>query len=345
MYTSRYNNERCRIYKICIQHILNKMEYNIENGLLTISLKGNETHQERVNISKEIVQLYKDGKFTYPFKKLNGTVFPSFEDVKNFTHDYKEEDESMMIVGHYKLNILTDKYSEEERLKANLKYNIAPIDALLDHKIVLKLLTGKGIITPYDMRERLYEHVREPTQFKISIAKAIIDGHCKKGICMDPCMGWGDRLIAALCSDIAKYIGFDPNTHLENGYNSIIQDANSTVQTELYIEPFSDKGYDNVDLVFTSPPFFDLEVYTNQETQSIHNVKTYKEWLKVFYYPMLDVAWQSLKKGGKLILYIGDTKCTPTFVKDTIDYIQGGTYQQIFLSKRMSFEMWTKNIL
>lgn len=103
---------------------------------------------------------------------------------------------------------------------------------------------------------------------------------------LDPCSGWGDRLMGALSSDkINKYVGFDPNRSLRYGYAKLMElydleikefntesmrftgeSNNIKKDITMYCLPFEDSERileeNSFDLVFTSPPFFDFEVYS-----------------------------------------------------------------------------------
>ena len=61
------------------------------------------------------------------------------------------------------------------------------------------------------------------------------------------------------------------------------------------------------DIVFSSPPFFDLEIYSIHKENSLVSLqtKTEDEWIKHFLIPSIIKAYNHLKKGGHMILYFG----------------------------------------
>ena len=75
------------------------------------------------------------------------------------------------------------------------------------------------------------------------------------------------------------------------------------------------------DLVFTSPPFFDFEVYEDDENQSIQQFTTVDKWRKYFLYPLIDKSYNSLKKGAYFSLYIDDFEGS-NYIKDMKNYIR-----------------------
>ena len=77
------------------------------------------------------------------------------------------------------------------------------------------------------------------------------------------------------------------------------------------------------DLIMTSPPYFDLEVYTKEQGQSVLG-RGKKAWLKEFMLPSLKKAWEALEVDGILALNINnktDAKLGDGYVEDIIRYM------------------------
>ena len=131
--------------------------------------------------------------------------------------------------------------------------------------------------------------------------------------------GWGDRLLGASATDcVRKYIGFDPNKCLRPGYAELLHESVGARVTSLsedcvkfsndfqvYSLPFEVGAPkhvpdDSCDLVFTSPPFFDYEMYNPNNPQ-------YRDWLKEFYEPLFVQAARCVKPHCFVCIHIGDT--------------------------------------
>ena len=69
-----------------------------------------------------------------------------------------------------------------------------------------------------------------------------------------------------------------------------------------------------VDLVFTSPPYFCAESYSDDANQSDKKFKTYSEWREGFLRPTLETAVEWLKPGRPLLWNIADTKIKGTYI-------------------------------
>ena len=117
----------------------------------------------------------------------------------------------------------------------------------------------------------------------------------------DPCIGWGGRMIGTTClGDDYHYTGCEPFTKTFQGLESIIKDLQIDDQVSIYnspvediLESIQDKTYD---MCLTSPPYFDLEVYSHEETQSINNYKTYEEWILKFIKPIIHYVCSHILK-------------------------------------------------
>ena len=75
------------------------------------------------------------------------------------------------------------------------------------------------------------------------------------------------------------------------------------------------------DLVFTSPPFFKLESYTNNKKQSNKNYGTLKSWFENFLIVSVKKACNLLIEGGHMALYISDYT-NVKYVEDLKNYIK-----------------------
>lgn len=134
---------------------------------------------------------------------------------------------------------------------------------------------------------------------------------------LDPCAGWGDRMIAAASTAyVKKYVSFDPNISLRSGYGTLMNLIGHDIEHideqkmlfnngfESYVEPFEIGAKrlksESFDLVFTSPPFFDYEIYVSTNPK-------YKNWIDEFYTPLFIESARCVKVGGHVAIHIEDT--------------------------------------
>jgi tRNA1(Val) A37 N6-methylase TrmN6 len=130
--------------------------------------------------------------------------------------------------------------------------------------------------------------------FKPLIAKYLYQIYKPTSI-LDFSMGWGGRLVGAMSIPNIKYIGYDTNINLQEPYNKMINDFEWNNRTSLYFEDSStaDFSIHNYDMVFTSPPYYDLEIYSNMP---VYN--SFEEWINRFLKPVITNSYRYLKNGG-----------------------------------------------
>lgn len=149
------------------------------------------------------------------------------------------------------------------------------------------------------------------SQFKPAVAKSIYTLFDSRDI-LDFSAGWGDRLCGFYASNNTKsYIGIDPNILVYDKYQEQV-DLYKTLTKEKHTE-FICKPAEEVDLpesivdtVFTSPPYFNIERYSTDETQSYKRYRKLDEWLNGFLFKAISLSVRALKKDGYLIINISD---------------------------------------
>ena len=152
----------------------------------------------------------------------------------------------------------------------------------------------------------------------------------------DPSSGWGGRILGAMsCRDDRNilYIGTDPNpdNFFDDGsskYSSVADFYNtetyrgnpffsSTNNYEIYQLGSEEIQHDEnfqkhkgtLDLVFTSPPYFNREAYSEDENQSYKKYgSSYDSWRDGFLRPTLKTCVDWLKDDRYLLWNIADIK-------------------------------------
>jgi hypothetical protein len=186
--------------------------------------------------------------------------------------------------------------------------------------IVRAFWSLEKVLTKVDLQSiRMATTLRKyvASQFKPSIAKAFYD-YFKSENVLDFSAGWGDRLAGFYCGETTKhYVGIDPNTLNHPNYKKQVEfyKKNQTFfeepkQVDLICSPAEDVEftvYHNFfDTIFTSPPYFDVERYSDEDTQSWVRYKTIDDWNKNFLQKTLGKLIPTLKKGGILAVNIAD---------------------------------------
>lgn len=163
----------------------------------------------------------------------------------------------------------------------------------------------------------------------------------------DPSSGWGGRLLGALSLYRQRklhYVGTDPNTdhwmpdlgmtkyeYLAQYFNGnatgdqrttldIFRDGSEVIQHNEAFRKYRGK----IDFIFTSPPYFAAEGYSQDETQSYKKFPTYTEWRNGFLTETLKTCAEWLRPGRWLCWNIADIGFNAKLVplqQDTIDIL------------------------
>jgi hypothetical protein len=175
------------------------------------------------------------------------------------------------------------------------------------------------------------------SNFKPTIAKYIYDNYSGDGNVLDFSAGFGGRLLGALSSNkIKTYNAFEPNSTTFDNLCNISQDFN-TRATNIQKLPFEDSNcqHNFYDLIFSSPPYFNTEIYSDESTQSSDRYKTQEEWREKFLTPLITKSHNYLKSGGYFIINVANVKNYQNLEQDTMDlslkfeFLHIKTYQMV----------------
>jgi len=213
-------------------------------------------------------------------------------------------------------------WNDEEHLKKGIK----------------KILSGTffpkrehHMISILDMRAMLsrYSGTQVVSNFRPTAAALLYDKFIEKesslfgtdsGVVWDMSCGYGGRLLGSITANI-NYIGTDPCTETFEGLKEIRNDWGNKKRTielhKLGSEVFRpDKN--SVDFCFTSPPYFDWEKYSDEDTQSYKKYDTTELWVEEFLRKTIENCYYGLKPGSILALNVADTKRIKNFESETV---------------------------
>jgi hypothetical protein len=152
-----------------------------------------------------------------------------------------------------------------------------------------------GEFPPHVARELLLEHN--------------CDAHSEV---LDPCAGWGGRMIGV--SVVANfYEAFEPATKTFEGLKSLfdfIKILSPEFNCELHKLPFEEAKLEleRYDFALTSPPYYDTEKYSEEETNSLNRYKNFDAWQDGFFLPLIEKTMMALRPGKSFVLNIGSRK-------------------------------------
>jgi hypothetical protein len=226
----------------------------------------------------------------------------------------KYENSYFLIEDNWKknenINSITDFFSEKIRITCQFNNKISPLEYWKQYKkdILMKTIHQYKELSIYNIRETIFFNTKLCSNFRISVCLAILQ-HFKPKKWLDISAGWGDRLLSAIFYKIKLYVATDPNKELHSAYQNII---------DTFVPPSKRKNFiilptgfevanlpdEKFDIVFSSPPFFDLEKYSTFEDNSFKKYNTEKKWCSEFLIKSLIKSYNYLKKGGHILLYL-----------------------------------------
>ena len=145
--------------------------------------------------------------------------------------------------------------------------------------------------------------------FKPAVAKTIFDRYApRNGFVYDYSAGFGQRMLGAMASPKnLKYIGTDPWAETNVAISKTIKFFGFEKRARVYqmgSEKFCPPDFvDKIDLAFSSPPYYDLETYTDEKSQAYANgYEGYLNWWRA----TSENIHKLLKVDGLLIINIDD---------------------------------------
>jgi hypothetical protein len=139
--------------------------------------------------------------------------------------------------------------------------------------------------------------------FKITNVIEVLNKYPSKISVLDPFAGFGGRMVGSLIKGY-NYIGIDSNVNLKESYDALLNTEYFNLDISKVTMIFDDclnidyTKY-KYDVIFTSPIYYNIEVYENMEK------KTIKEW-DLFYNKIFHVLFENLMINGWFIININE---------------------------------------
>ncbi len=295
------------------------------------------------NINARLIELIKD---RFPYKSMNlgldrvkdmirnmwdyrprfvtrpyriGNLDYKISDLKFYNPWNKTSKQTVLInfIEYYSAyNVSVDYWHDPIRMTARrLDSPSAPIDVWKNETIrfIDYAVEHYPRINSLHLREAAYEVCREATEFKPSIMAGLIQFFKARRI-LDFSAGRGARLLGAIAKRVDLYVGVDPDERLFSGYLNMIETLvppKERYRFKMICAPFQklDEGTisdSQFDMVFTSPPYFNLEHYSDSQSQSDVEFPTLDTWFNGFLMPSAIKAWNLLGSNGFLIINLND---------------------------------------
>jgi hypothetical protein len=160
-----------------------------------------------------------------------------------------------------------------------------------------------------------------PPKVAITIARLLLSSETGCASILDPCAGFGGRLLGFTAAKVKKYVGIDLSKTTCDGLrreSEFLKFYGATSDVEIIcgncVQMMSNMESSSFDLVMTSPPFTDREEYVGVPFHS-----ELSEWIDQFMRPMLAHVFRVLKNGKCLALYLGKSNDKTNKLPNIVD--------------------------
>jgi hypothetical protein len=198
-------------------------------------------------------------------------------------------------------NSLKDRFLDDRKLERAIKL-------CFEHR------EGTNLVSPTALRRALELVTGENVQnFKSLNARSIAEELCPAmwGNVYDYSAGYGGRLLGISTSRMRyNYTAVEPNTETFNNLNYLNTLIDQAVGNKGTIIQSVSEEYEpeDVDLAFSSPPYFNLEKYSDEPTQCMVRYTTMDEWFDGYVAPTMKNIHKGLNSDGVFATNIADYK-------------------------------------
>ena len=286
-------------------------DFAIKNGrdIFTIYNDINTTDEERERLVEWLFNLIRSRDNAVPLHVWSDDIFnkivSSLCDIDtNVT--YQDGAYSLNNIG---ANILTQFFPEILDVVKSGK--ASPRDFFKDDKRLLGYCRTvlKYCTSPLEMFKMMsFRGSSRCYNFRPATAKALYELYGKDNCkVLDTSSGFGGRLLGFFTAkNTSEYVGIDPNTadscnkfilYMSRYFTNKKAYVNKIGSEDFTIESYPQ--YENYfDISFTSPPYFNIERYSDDITQSHVKFNTYDLWIDGFYRNTIYNSCNSLKLDG-----------------------------------------------
>ena len=134
----------------------------------------------------------------------------------------------------------------------------------------------------------------------------------------DSSAGWGGRMLGAYLSGVVStYIACEPCSATFAGLQQMVAflESTNTYKLDKFCTHLNMSGSENfrptpssVDIALTSPPYFALELYSDEATQAHMRFPLWPDWREHFLKPTLRNTLAALKSHGVMLINIANNK-------------------------------------
>lgn len=284
---------------------------------------------------QNVFDYYRSKGFPY-FDLDKEKIHTDFNNLKNIDTTLLLKDNDILSQYMHGLNIVNFYMPHIFEVKTN-KFR-SPLIAYESDDLLMKAIWKRikygDNISDSAMRKALsyVSGTHRVSNFRPTIAKYIYDTYSLDGNILDFSAGFGGRLLGALSSDKVKsYTATEPSTKSYDALLNIVNDLNTDKQINIIKSPFEDAKFNDkqFDLIFSSPPYYNTEEYSYEDTQSFMRYKTKDEWKNNFLKVLIENSYKYCKDNGYFIINIANVSTYKTLESETIEFANNIGFKHI----------------
>jgi len=315
------------------------LHYN--NSPLTVANINKMTLSEREQAAKHVFDFYRNGGFPYP-KFNNEELKKDWDDLKKLNI----YDESVIINKKLSTNnqkgidLFKNFIESFYTVRDESKLSKSMLEVFNDDTLLMNVIRNRLGITfvyrgehfPFNICGSMIKQGMRSTRlapqtstFRPSVAKFMYENYSpENGAVYDPCMGFGQRLLGALSSNKnLTYIACDPwhAVHDEvSQMTNYIQSIDTGIKDRYFLNKTGSENFDTsnwlnkVDVCFSSIPYFNKEVYSQDSSQCYSN--GYEHFINVWWNDTVEKISKVVKSNGVFALNISEKHKKNQLLKD-----------------------------
>lgn len=283
-----------------------------------------------------VFDYYRETGFPY-YPTDNIAREKDFQKLKNYDHTSIIEDDCVKQTMHG-LALSWSYFPHAWEVKCNNKKTPMDIfnDDSLFRKAIIKRIKYGTYMSDSGMRKtlRTYSGVQSVSNFRPTAAAGIYHYYNAENV-WDMSGGWGGRMLGAIVSNVKHYITTEPSEETVKGLENLKNDFGKGTTIEIHKMGAEDFRPDknSLDFCFTSPPYFDTEKYSNEQSQSYVKFPDKTSWCENFLYPMFSNCYYGLKPNKLMVINIANTSKHKDLEEQTIKMAERAGFKHINTQK------------
>jgi len=202
-----------------------------------------------------------------------------------------------------------------ERLRARYWKGPSVVEAFEDDGRLLRALRFQldhgDPVSPHRLLRALSALAHGPLNFPPALARWLVDEYAPQdGTVIDPCSGYGGRLLGALASrKNVTYVGADVEPDASAGNVELARLMGATARLRQAARAVEDaEEWPKADLALVGPPYYDRETYGDASRKRLAAYPTFSSWVEGFLWTLVEKTMTAAPRAVFNVAVIRDGK-------------------------------------